>query len=952
MSLPDLTNQAQLVLKKLSLPTADLSAEDQKCLSRVLVLSEFVAELLKKHPEWLPWLVEQQHKTSDLENELSELLATIDEESDAMRVLRQWRNRHQSLIIWKDLNRQANTRQITSEITALAEAAIRCTLHWLQPKLEQRFGQPQPCPHSGQPQQLSVIAMGKCGASELNLSSDVDLIFAFPKEGETQPVPDSGSDKTLSHSDFFIRLGRKLIQLLDTHTADGFVFRVDMRLRPWGQSGPLATTFNFLHKYYQEQGRDWERFAMIKARVVSGSTEAASYLHDMFRGFVFRRYVDFHALQALREMKRMILQENRRQGRENNIKLGQGGIREIEFMVQALQLIRGGQDNRLQVRNIWSLWPVIQEEGLLPDTVVAELSADYDRLRDIEHALQAWQDRQTQTLPEDEAGRQRLAWAMGHSDIESFTQDLEQVRARVSHHFDQFIEPESEQQQSELDYWQALWAGEQTPDAEHQELMEQVSRFRESNAVQKMQPESRQRLDRFMPPLLAELDPFKEPMAVWQKTQPLLEAVLRRSSYLLLLTENPSALKLMLKLISLSPWVAEQLTEKPYLLDELTDQHALFSLPGKLALEDELHRRLLRLPEEDLEQQMEVLRHFRHGRVLRAAACELTEALPLMKISDYLCHIAETIVDQSFWLAWQQLTRKHGRPMKTKEEPCNPDFGVIGYGKTGGLELSYESDLDLVFIHNGHNQLSTEGPKQIDNQLFFARLGQKLIHLMSTLTPSGWLYEVDMRLRPSGNKGLLVSSLRAFEKYHLEEAWTWEHQALVRARFIAGDLQVKNLFEEIRHTVLCRSRDVDKLQQEVRDMRQKMRNHLATPADRAETDQLFNLKQDSGGIVDIEFMVQYAVLAWAQYYPQLTRWTDNVRLIDSLREVGFFTEQQAQGLLDAYLAYRARSHRCMLQKQSTTLQGSEELAALAGHREQVTATWQQIMEASPSQPEN
>mgnify|MGYP001046130247 FL=1 len=939
--------------------TAELKRHSE-VVKRGIALSEFLCKQLQRKPRWLTWLdqhVFDEFDLSDLVKELSEELSACEQESDAMIALRQWRNRHMCRIQVKDLSRQSTTRIITQDISYLAQAAIQSTLAWLQPRFEAKYGVPDVCPHSGEPQQLNVIAMGKFGAAELNLSSDIDLIFAFPEEGETRKLCDeTATVKTLSHSEFFIRLGRKLNQLLDSHNAEGFVFRVDMRLRPWGQSGPLASTFNFLKTYYRDQGRDWERFAMIKARVVAGSEAAGAFLETMFCDFVYRRYVDFHALAALREMKQMIVQEVRRQGREHNIKLGYGGIREIEFIVQALQLIRGGQDPRLQQRNFWQLLPVIAEEQLLPSAAISELTQNYEFLRDVEHALQAELDQQTQLLPGDEAGWQRLALAFEADTNDQFQQRLIEARDQVSLHFNNFIAldetEDGEQKPDWLTLWQRLDKEPAQDDLLPLETLQALWQFKHSKSVQSMQ--ARDRLDLLMPQVIRRLAEFKQSLQAWQCVERLLEQVLRRSAYLTLLKENPDALKQLMVLMQLSPWLADLITEKPYLLDELTDLKALFRLPKKVELSEQLHQRLVRLPEEDLEQQMEALRHFRHGRVLRAAACEVTETLPLMKISDYLAHIAEVIVQESFWLAWNQLVEKHGRPLKSKDEPCNPDFAVIGYGKLGGLELSYESDLDLVFIHDGNSRLSTEGPKTIENQVFFMRLGQKIIHLMSTITPSGRLYEVDMRLRPSGKKGLLVSAVAAFEKYQKEEAWTWEHQALVRARFIAGDVKVQQQFEAIRHEVLCRPRDLSVLQQEVTEMRQKMRDNLATPKAQAESDKLFNLKQDPGGIVDIEFMVQYGVLAWAQFYPQLTKWTDVVRLLESLEAVEFFTQQQTKALLDAYLVFRHYSHQCMLTKQSTTLKlgqmAESEVGELSHHRQQVSDLWQQVMASSPKRP--
>ncbi len=918
-----------------------VTEQQADAIARAVAVSAFFEEQLNKHPQWLgEWLTEWA-APSDPELGLQERLNACDDDVSAMFTLREWRNWHQCWTILCDVNRITTTRETTARCTLLAEAAVRCALAWAQPRLEKRFGVPQRCPfQSDQPQTLSVIAMGKMGARELNLSSDIDLILAYPTEGDTR------GERSISHSDFFIRLGQYLVRLLDTHNGDGFVFRVDLRLRPWGQSGPLATNFNFMKKYYPEQGRDWERFAMIKARVIAGPERAAQALSTIFQDFVYRRYVDYQALEVLRDMKQMIIKEVSKQGRENNIKLGRGGIREIEFIAQAVQLIRGGQVLQLREPNIWHVFQYIREEGLLPDDVVTSLSSHYVFLRNCEHALQAWQDKQTQMLPEaqDAESWSRLAYALQFEHETDLQAELTRVQDGVSHHFSAFIQVEQAQEEDRDTHWPAVWLGTATDENLSEATLTAIQAFRQSNAVSRMQPESRERLDRFMPMAMKSLAVFRDTDTIWSRFQPMLETILRRTSYLLLLAEQPEALRQMFKMLGLSPWVATQLYEKPYLLDEFSNQKTLFQLPNRIQLSESLHKRLVRLPEDDLEVQMETLRQFRHGRVLRAASCELNAVLPLMKISDYLAYTAETIIEQSFWLAWRQLTAKFGRPMQSVDVACDTAFGVIGYGKLGGLELSYESDLDLVFLYQANSNLETEGPKVIDNGQFFTRLGQKIIHILTTQTQSGDLYEVDMRLRPSGNKGLLVSTLDAFERYQLADAWTWEHQALVRARFVAGDEQLKAGFTLVRHRILSQPRELPALQIAVKDMRLKMRDHLATSEFSAEKSDLFNLKQDPGGIVDIEFMVQFAVLAWAQYFPELTRWSDNVRILGDLKVAGFLTDEETAQLLAAYLAFREKAHAMMLQKESVQAMSASTLADLAPHRDHVKALWTRIMD--------
>jgi glutamate-ammonia-ligase adenylyltransferase len=454
---------------------------------------------------------------------------------------------------------------------------------------------------------------------------------------------------------------------------------------------------------------------------------------------------------------------------------------------------------------------------------------------------------------------------------------------------------------------------------------------------------AKQNLDEFMPRLLWALSRHADSAERFSAIRPILETTLRRSSYYSLMSENPSSITELIKLAPASAWIAKNLQEKPFLLDELTDTSSLYRLPSRAELMDELHQQLLRVPEDDLERQMELLRHFRHGRVLRAAACEVSNHLPLMKISDYLAWVAEVVVEQALALVWRQMVTRHGRPSRDDGEWCDTDFGVIAYGKMGGLELSYESDLDLVFLHNASSQGMTEGPKSIENVVFMARLGQKLIHLLSSVTPSGMLYEVDTRLRPSGNSGLLVSSMAAFEKYQNEKAWTWEHQALVRARFIAGDLSIKALFDDYRNRIICQQRDVEKLQADVLEMRQKMMDNLSSKAKGKDPEVVFHIKHDAGGIVDLEFLVQYLILTHAQAQPKLAVWSDNVRAIETLLEAGIIDEEEKKKWLAAYIELRQHIHHGILDGTGKELAQDNITDQLTQVRETIRTAWQKYV---------
>ncbi|WP_417581184.1 bifunctional [glutamate--ammonia ligase]-adenylyl-L-tyrosine phosphorylase/[glutamate--ammonia-ligase] adenylyltransferase [Nitrincola sp.] len=928
----------------------DSSLAQELC--RVLAISDFVADHLTRRPEWLEILVEQGDITTSYPqgcyaDKLASRLSEVDDETQMQLLLRRFRNYEMVRLIWRDLTRRADMRETTRDLSSLADACIDETLKWLYPRATKRWG----VPLSGadaQPQQLVVMGMGKLGANELNLSSDIDLMFCFPSSGETDHPTQS-----LENQDFFIRLGQKLIQALDNHSAEGFVFRVDMRLRPFGSAGPLAVSFTAMEHYYQDQGRDWERYAMIKARPVAGDIVAGEQLLQQLRPFVYRKYIDFSAFESLREMKLMINREVRRKGLEQNVKLGSGGIREVEFIAQAFQLIRGGRDLALQQRELLNILPLLPEYVGMPESAVQELVEAYVFLRNTEHAIQAIADKQTQELPDDPQGQARIALAMGFADWDSFQQQLVRHRQAVSQHFADVIAPaEAEGELSEAvdeGEWKALINDELDQDqalsfltrkgfADAPSALQQLQSLQQSRAMQMLQQVAKTRLLHVLPALLEAAGQCSNAEVTLERVLLLIQAVLRRSAYLVLLAENPGAMQQLVRLCSSSAWFAAQLSKQPVLLDELIDPRTLFTPPDKARLQAELAQQLLRVPEDDMEQLMETLRYFHHAHVLRVAASDITGALPLMKVSDYLTWLAETLLEAVLQSAWRMLTEKHGVPMRVVGEPCDPDFIVVGYGKMGGIELSYGSDLDLVFIHDADPDLNTNGDKSVPNPVFFNRLGQKMIHFLNTFTPSGQLYEIDMRLRPSGNSGLLVSGLRAFKQYQQKEAWTWEHQALVRARVVAGSPSLAKRFKQARAELLSQPRDRAVLLEQVCSMREKMREHLGSRA--TDTSGSFDLKQDRGGIVDIEFMVQFMVLNHACEYPDLLTYTDNIRILDGIEANGLMSAEKTELLRDAYRVLRSVGHRQALQEQSSSVVADEELTQ---YRQQVAGIWDEVM---------
>lgn len=919
--------------------------------------SDYVAQQCARNPRLLHELlasgdIHRSYAPDELRRRVAALLTGAADDDALMVALRAARHREMVRIIWRDLACGATLQQTVEDLSTLADACIDLALQKVTAWSEASLGVPTG-EHSGAPQKLVVLGMGKLGARELNLSSDIDLIFAYPEEGDTK-----GNPKEMSNHEFFTRLGRRLIKVLDATTADGFVFRVDMRLRPWGSSGALACGFDAMEAYYEEQGRPWERYAMIKARVCGGDAVAGEKLVQALRPFVYRRYIDFSAFESLRELKGMISREVKRKGMEMNVKLGPGGIREVEFIAQAFQLIRGGVDKRLQERALLPVLGTLAELGVIAPQVRDELAAANDFLRRVEHRLQAIADAQTQMLPDDELTRLRIAHAMGFAGWEAFMAELDAHRARVDRHFREVIALPDEEGEVAGDEWLDLWLG-RLPEPAALSLLESagvadapaviaaLAEFRDDRHVVHLQAIARERLDKVMPLLPRALAGCAAPAAVLPRVLKVFSAVLRRSAYLVMLSENPAALAELVRLCGASAWIADEITRHPSLLDELLNAGTLYAPPQLDALRADLRAQLARIPIDDVEQLMEALRHFRLAHVLKVAASDVMGTLPLMKVSDYLTWIAEAVLGQVLEIAWHEVAAKHGCPRDAEGQPigstaASRGFAIIGYGKLGGIELSYGSDLDLVFLYDAPADGTTDGAREIANEAFYTRLVQRIITILTTRTFSGELYEVDMRLRPSGASGLLVSSVEAFAQYQRDSAWTWEHQALVRARPVAGDPAVGERFEAIRMATLARPRDAGKLPAEVVAMRDKMVTHLGLAADTtasaAEKAALFDVKHDPGGIVDIEFLVQYLVLRGAGEHPALARYTDNVRQLEAIAAAGLLPAADVELLRAAWLAYRSRTHQQALAKGKSRVAA----AGFKAERAAVRRIWQAV----------
>ncbi|TOG33828.1 bifunctional [glutamate--ammonia ligase]-adenylyl-L-tyrosine phosphorylase/[glutamate--ammonia-ligase] adenylyltransferase [Vibrio parahaemolyticus] len=878
----------------------------------VSALSQFITETIHRDEalaQQLPTMLSELSRHQAYRTRLAALLAECPDEMSGHRVLRQFRNREMVYIAWKDFLHAWTLEESLRHLSQLAEAMIFETYQWQYKICCAEWGTPTNA--EGEAQPMLIIGMGKLGGGELNFSSDIDLIFTYPENGETQ-----GARRSIANAQFFTRLGQRIIKALDQKTFDGFCYRVDMRLRPFGESGPLVMSYAALEDYYQEQGRDWERYAMIKARVM-GCEMYPQYqeLRKMLRPFVFRRYIDFSAIQSLRRMKSMISSEVRRRGLTNNIKLGAGGIREIEFIAQVFQLIRGGREPSLRNRGLLETLSGIEELALLTPQEVSNLEAAYKYLRQLENLLQAMVDKQTQTLPDCDIERLKLATAMQLESWGLLIEQTQQHMNKVHQVFETLIGDDEEDEGSTIArHFHELWDMANKQDVLELILEQDIQveepaifskaiiNFKADLAKKTLGPRGREVLNRLMPKVFDAVFAHPDAQFGLPRVLHLLHNICTRTTYLELLDEHPAALVQLVRLCTASPMISEQLSRYPILLDELIDPQQLYNPIPLDSYRTELRDFLARIPEDDMEQQMEALRQFKQICILRIAAADIAGVLPVMKVSDHLTYLAEAIVEAVVSQAWLQVSEKYGEPTHVKDRE-GKGFAVIGYGKVGGWELGYNSDLDIVFMHDCPVNVYTDGKKEIDGRQFYLRLAQRIIHIFSTRTASGILYEVDTRLRPSGASGLLVSPTDAFDDYQHQDAWTWEHQALVRARMIYGDEPLAIAFHNTRHDVLCKPRDEQTLKKEVVEMREKMRDHLG-----GKKSGRFMIKQDVGGITDIEFLAQYLVLHYSHEKPKLTRWCDNVRIYETLIAQGVMEENQAMQLIRAYTTMRNEIH--------------------------------------------
>lgn len=900
------------------LSASRILSRDEAYLRHAISCSPFLARLLTKDAGLLNDLLlnlHQAYRLSDMQNFLAQ--QNIFDEISLKRAVRQLRRQVLARIIVRDLNGLAGVgldslQEVMHTTTQLAECVINTSIDFLNTWLVDVHG--QPLDKQAYPQSFIVIGMGKLGGGELNVSSDIDLIFAYEADGETQ------SENPISNQDFFTRLAKKLIATIDEITEDGFVFRVDMRLRPFGSEGALVSNLDALEEYYQNNGREWERYAWIKGREVTGGNQVSSLL----KPFVFRKYLDFGAFASMRDLKIQIQRDVNSKGMHDNIKLGRGGIREIEFIAQVFQLIRGGQDVSLQIKPTLSVLALLKNKGLLPEKTVSELAEAYVFLRNLEHRLMYVDDVQTQELPKTEEAKARIAKAMGFADWQAFLDKLNAYRQQVQQHFDATFN-DANASQDALELEKSIWNGALTEQEsalalqklgfiDAQDTLRRLNTLHQSSRYCQLPELSRQRFDALMPWVISQSAEMPNADTTLTRMIDLLESICRRASYLALLAEHPQAMQLLVKLCSSSPWLTNYLVQHPILLDELLDTRTLYAAPDFSNLRADLITRLAEVAG-DVERQMDVFRHFKHANIFRFAAQDINGELSPEKLSDYLSELADLVMSVSLEVIWPNVRGKHIDV---------PKFAVIGYGKLGGKELGYASDLDIIFLYDDDAPEAGE---------VYARFAQRINNWFNSLTSAGLLYETDLQLRPDGNSGLLVSSVAAFREYQLNKAWVWEHQAITRARFVAGDSRIGVEFDKIRIEVMMQQRELNQLKIEVQSMREKMRAAQAVEAD------MFDIKHSIGGIIDVEFLVQYLVLAHAKQYPQLTGNIGNIGLLNLLASLKIIDQDLADKVVLAYRDYRHTQHLLKLQGAAHIRVA---LSKACEHAEAVKALWGKV----------
>ena len=898
-------------------------------IERLAIASRYALGQLHRAPEWIERLATLER--FELDDAIIEPAQGQRIDLDQVkRALRHYRHRKLVEIIYLDVVAGQSLEATLLQLSDLADQLIGCALDISQRQLAEKHGQPVDA--SGAARGLNVIAMGKLGGCELNFSSDIDLICCYESDGEL------GGYGQLSYQEYFSRVVRQLNQLLGEATADGFVYRVDLRLRPWGDSGPVVLSHSALEHYYQLHGREWEQYAMVKARIISGSDASRSALASLLKPFVYRKYLDYRVFDGLASLKSKIDAQAKSRGMRVNLKLGPGGIREIEFFVQAFQILRGGRNHRLQCSSILKGFDALQRYDIVDAGNLQQLHTAYRFLRLLENRIQMFADQQTHDLPDQQAIQKRIAATLNHGDWNSILQQLEAYRAEVSSCFndlfrqhqapatgalldDGFVEGNDKERR-----WDFI---DDAGIAQVDKITASLNRFVNSKAWKFMSARARQRFSLLLPGLITTIRESRQTAVLFDRLLRLFSSIAGRSVYFELLFQNQPLLERLVSLFDRSEWIANEVSQYPMLLENLI-QPAERDRFDKSLLLQRLQQQLASI-EGDEELELDSLRLFKREQTLVIASAELAQEIDAEQVSHYLCDLAEVVLEAVYQHANRVLQQRHGAPQCVVDgERRTAQLAIIGYGKLGGRELHYQSDLDLIFLHDSSGeQQYTNGARSVENSVFFARLAQKIISMTSVLTASGKLYEIDSRLRPEGSSGLLVSSTAAYLRYQLEKAWTWEHQALVRARLVAGADCLQAEFERIRRQVLCLPRDDEQLRRDVVDMRERMyQSRRPVEGDRVD------LKNSRGGMVDIEFMVQYWVLALANSIGSDCLYSDNISLLKALFRRELITAAQSQ-LIEIYLSYHRLLHQCVLQNQPAEIDAE----LIAEHLAHVKNCW-------------
>ncbi len=901
---------AQRAIKRLD-PLRDADASALEKLARVAVASDFAIETLSRQPQ----LQARLYRDDGAEATAEPVLST-DNRGEWASLLRRYRAAESTRLIWRDVCGLDGVEDTLRGTSALAERCLALALAALEDEFAGRHGVVRG--EAGRPQRLVVFALGKLGGGELNFSSDIDLVYGYEHDGE------SDGARPLAAETYYARLGQQLAKLLDEATADGFCHRVDLRLRPYGNAGRVAWSFSALEQYFQREGRDWERYAWQKARPVVGDVAAGERFLAMLRPFVYRRYLDFGALEGLREMKALISAEVARKDLADDIKRGPGGIREIEFLVQALQLIRAGREPALRRRGLLASLAALVEAGQVDAATGAQLAEDYRFLRRVENRLQMLRDTQVYALPEDAVSRTRLASGLGYGDWPAFAAALDAVRGRVSTEFGALLAQRHKQRRPDAlqDYWKQLPDGgdpaalDDAGFSDAAALDAQLREFLRGATARQSSDIGRKRLDRVMPALIAASASAAQPDAALRRVLVLVQNVLRRSSYLALLDEQPQALSRLVDAVSRSALLAERIAQYPVLLDELLDSRSGGALPDAEALQAACSDAVEQAGG-DIDDALRRLNETRQAIGFRIALALLDARQSAGESARQLASLADAVVRKVLRLAWDELARAHGAVPDAR-------FAALGYGSLGGCELGFGSDLDLVFLYEAGADAQSDGARPLDASRWFARLAQKIVGFLQTPTAAGRLYDVDVRLRPDGSKAMLVSTLASFDDYQRHRAWTWERQALVRARCVAGDGGLCGDFERLRAQVLALPQADDARREDVVAMRRRMRAEL----DRGDAAR-FDLKQGEGGLVDLEFLLQYRVLRDAAAHAGLAGPRDSAGLIDELADAGLWSRERAEALREAHRVLLDAGLRCTLDRRPRMVPRTAEIETAA-----------------------